>query len=140
MKNRLLCLALVLASALPLLAYQRDAESAGRWHEDLAYFRRELPKRHINAFHDLSREDFERMVADLDGHVDTLQDHELIVGLARIVAHLGPRDGHSRLNLFNPALKFHALPLNLYSYTDGLFVRAAVRLAPGGVIRGRWPA
>jgi tetratricopeptide (TPR) repeat protein len=106
-------------------AYQRDAESAKRWHEDIAYFRRELPRRHIHPFHDLSREQFDAMTAELDGRIESLRDSEIIVGLARIVAHLGARDGHSRINLLNPAVGFHAVPLNLYAYADGLFIRAA---------------
>ncbi len=106
------------------IAYERDDESTRRWREDIAYFRQELPRRHIDAFHDLSRPEFDRMTADLDRHVSSLRDHEIIVGLARVVARLGLRDGHSRVNLFNPAVKFHKLPLNFYSYSDGLFVRA----------------
>ena len=103
----------------------RDAASIERWRQDLAFFRQELPRRHINPFHDLSRSEFESMVADLDRRIPDLRDDEIVVGLARIVAHLGPRDGHSRVNLFNAALRFHALPLNFYWYADGLFVRAA---------------
>lgn len=117
-------LVLILIST-PAFAWQRDDQSARRWREDLGYFRQELPRRHINAFHDLTREEFNRLVADLDQRVPSLRDHEIIVGLARIVTRLGARDGHSRVNLFDPALKFHRLPVNLYAYADGIFVRAA---------------
>ena len=118
-----LSLALLVAS-VPASAWQRDEDSTRRWRDDIAWFRQELPRRHINPFHDLSGAEFERLTTDLDARVSSLRDHEIIVGLTRIVARLGPRDGHSRVNLFNPALKFHRLPVNVYAYSDGLFVRA----------------
>jgi tetratricopeptide (TPR) repeat protein len=114
----------VLLTASTLFAWTRDDASAKQWHEDLAYFRTELPRRHINAFHDLSRAEFDKMVSDLDARVGSLHDYEIEVELARIVAHLGRRDGHSRVNLANAALKFHTLPINFYRYADGLFIRA----------------
>jgi len=117
-------LLVLLLVSTPAVAWQRDEDSTRRWHEDIAWFRQELPRRHINAFHDLSRAEFEQLTTALDSRVSSLRDHEIIVGLARIVARLGPRDGHSRVNLFNPALKFHRLPVNVYAYRDGLFVRA----------------
>ena len=36
-----------------------------QWRQDLQYFAKELPKRHKNAFHNVTREEFERMVAEL---------------------------------------------------------------------------
>src|SRR5215831_771843 len=37
-----------------------------QWHEDLSFLARELPKRHANAFHSVSRERFEAEVGELD--------------------------------------------------------------------------
>jgi hypothetical protein len=105
--------------------FARDVESTAGWREDLTYFETEAPRRHPNFFHHLSRQQFTAMVSDLRTRVPDLQDYEIIAGLARIVAALGPRDGHSRLNLLSPDRHFHMLPVNFYSYSDGLFVRAA---------------
>lgn len=118
-------LALLVASASQ--AATRDAESVRKWREDIAYFHREMPRRHANLFHSLSQKDFDAMVQSLDELVPSLRDDEIIVGLAHIVASLGPRDGHTHMNLRNRALGFHMLPVNFYVYPDGLYVRAAAK-------------
>jgi hypothetical protein len=46
------------------------APSALEWREDVRSFARELPKRHKNAFHFISREKFETEVAALDHNLD----------------------------------------------------------------------
>ena len=78
------------AVILPALA-QRDNEPPARpskeeWRRDLRYFATELPKRHKNLFHTVSREAFDRSVADLDAAIPALEDHQIVVGLMRIAA------------------------------------------------------
>src|SRR5258708_374963 len=46
--------------------------SKERWREDLKFFARELPRRHANAFHYISRERFETEVAELDRRIEGL--------------------------------------------------------------------
>ncbi len=117
------------------------ALTADQWREDLRTLARELPRVHRNAFHQVTRDSFDRAVAALDSAIPGLQDHEVIVGLARIVASVG--DGHTRLALpedpkvafsqahtatpvpANRALVFQHLPVKLYLYSDGLHVQAA---------------
>lgn len=71
--------------------------STADWRADLEFARAEMPLRHANLFHTLTPEQFgaafDRLVADLD----RLEEHEVIVRLAEIVAAVG--DGHSRLTL-----------------------------------------
>jgi hypothetical protein len=76
--------------------------AAHEWHEDVAYFGRELPKRHKNAFHHVSRDSFERAVTRLDAQVDTLSNEAIYFGLHRITAAVG--DGHT--GMFVPT-NFH---------------------------------
>jgi tetratricopeptide (TPR) repeat protein len=118
-------LGVFVASALQ--AATRDADSIRKWREDIAYFHREMPRRHASLFHSLPQKDFDAMVQSLDERVPSLRDDEIIVGLAHIVASLGPRDGHTHMNLRNRALGFHMLPVSFYVYPDGLFVRAAAK-------------
>lgn len=68
-----------------------------QWHQDLAYLARELPKRHANAFHYISRERFESGVAQLDGKLDQLNSDEIYVGMDRIVNLIG--DGHTYIRV-----------------------------------------
>jgi tetratricopeptide (TPR) repeat protein len=101
--------------------------TAEQWREDLAFMAAELERRHKNLFHKVSREHFAAAVADLDRRIPTLQRNEIIVGLMGIAAMVG--DGHTRVEpLKDRKFGFRSLPLKLYLFDDGLFVRAA---APG---------
>lgn len=80
-----------------------------RWREDLQYLARELPQRHKNAFHRISRSQFERAVAELDSQISTLQDSDIVMEMSRIVAMIG--DGHTNLGWQG---LFARVPLRLF--------------------------
>jgi hypothetical protein len=101
-------------SGLPTLSKEQ-------WREDLQYLARELPKRHKNLFHTVSREQFERAVADLDRDIPSLQDHQIIVRMLQITAMVG--DAHTYVHL----PPFNIYPLVLYWFGNELRV---VRAAP----------
>jgi hypothetical protein len=92
--------------------------TAEQWQADLQYLAKELPRRHKNAFHTVSREQFEKSVADLNARVPNLQRHEIIVGLMRIVASVG--DAHTGLSGYGSG--FHFFPLNVYWFGKELRV------------------
>lgn len=100
------------------------ANEARRWMEDLEVFATELPKRHLNAFHTMSRPSFDSAVANLRQRIPQLARHQIIVEFARIVAMVG--DGHT--NIYptrDTVIAFHTLPITLYQFKDGLYIRAA---------------
>jgi len=68
-----------------------------QWNEDLMFLARELPKRHANAFHFISRERFEAEVAELDRKLDHLNSDEIYVGMDRIANSIG--DGHTYIKV-----------------------------------------
>jgi tetratricopeptide (TPR) repeat protein len=108
------------------------------WREDLAYMAREMARRHRNLYHTVSRERFNQAVAALDRRIPALERHEIIVELARIVALVG--DGHTNIApTRDSAIGFRTLPVKLYFFKDGLFIRAADRehaeLAGARVVR-----
>jgi hypothetical protein len=99
---------------------------AARWREDLRYMAEEMPKRHKNLFHTMTREQFDAAVRALDERIPRLARHEIIVELARIAALVG--DGHTNVApTRDPKIGFRSLPVSLYLFKDGLFVRAAAR-------------
>lgn len=71
------------------------SQSKEKWREDLRYISEEIPKRHKNAFHFTTREQFEKAVADLDKQIPVLDDTQIVFGFAKIFALIG--DGHSTL-------------------------------------------
>ncbi len=90
------------------------------WREDLQYLADELPKRHIEPFHTISREEWERRVADLDGAIPSLEDHQVVARLAALVAAVG--DAHTSLNT---RARFGQYPLQLRAFPDGVYVIGA---------------
>src|SRR5581483_103682 len=76
--------------------------------------------RHKNAFHALTRQQFESDVAALDAAIPSLQDHQIIVRMLQITAKIG--DGHTYVHL--PSwFKFY--PLQLYWFGNELRVTHA---------------
>lgn len=103
-----------------------DKAEAEKWREDLRFMAQEMPKRHKNLFHTMTRQQFDDAVKSLDARIPLLARHQVIVELARIVALVG--DGHTSINfLFDPKIGFRYYPVALYLYKDGLFVYAADR-------------
>ncbi len=94
--------------------------SSDEWRADLRYLARELPGRHVNAFHTVSRETFNDGVARLDAAIPQMNGDQVVVGLMRIVALIG--DGHTHLDLPPGSLRY---PMELQWFGDELRVIAA---------------
>lgn len=98
--------------------------SSEQWRQDLKFLADELPKRHKNLFHSMTREQFDAAVKQLDESLPSLDDKQAALGLAKIVAMVG--DGHTRLiPLFEPTLKFRIFPMMTYFFKEGIFIEAA---------------
>lgn len=91
--------------------------SKSDWREDLQYFARELPKRHKNAFHHITRAQFDRAVDALDRAIPALSYYRIIVGMQQITAMIG--DGHTYVAFPDT---FHRYPLTLYWFGNDLRV------------------
>ena len=97
-----------------------------KWLEDLRYLAEEMPKRHRNLFHAMTREEFAGAVKALGKRIPALARHQIIVEMARILALVG--DGHTNIApTRDPKIGFRAYPIALYLFKDGLYVRAATR-------------
>jgi hypothetical protein len=97
-------------------------EAAG-WREDLHFMAKEMERTHKNLYHTVSREEFEKMVAALDAKIPSLERHEVIVEMAKIVAAVA--DGHT--NIYptrDPKIGFHTLPVLFTFFGDELYIRA----------------
>jgi hypothetical protein len=133
---RLLTLATLLFSSATLAENTpRSQIDAEKWRADLRYFAEQLPEVHMNAFHAMSREQFETAVRDLHEKIPALGRNQILVGFARLVAMVA--DGHTHINPATMGIRTY--PLRLYSFTDGIFVISASQanagLAGGRVVR-----
>jgi dienelactone hydrolase len=92
--------------------------------DDVQLAAQHLRDDHPNLFHDLSPARFDAAVADLSAHADSLDDDQLLVGLMRLGAMPGVRDGHTGIFPLNPANRrvLHAYPIRMYTFADGTYV------------------
>ena len=124
-----LCLAILLsgtaASAAPL-----DSTQVRLWRQDLALLRSEMPAKHANLFHAMTRAQFDSAFQAIDRNLPRLARHQVIVELQKLGALVG--DGHSNVSPWRDSTAvFHQLPVALYWFEDGLFVRAATEARKG---------
>jgi hypothetical protein len=119
-----LLLLLVFFLFVPQLGFSRLSAASGekKWHKDLKALRKQLRSLHANLFFKITPDEFNQAVDDLDASLSSLQDHEIIVGMTRIVALAG--DAHTRLDWEQTATSFRTYPLRLYGFSDGLYVTA----------------
>lgn len=112
---------------LPMLAHLLNRHAAGeraeKWREDLSYLAEELLHVHPNLFFRVTRDDFFGAVEDLKGRLISMHDSEIIVGMARIVAMVG--DAHTALLLTQPGTGFRRLPVQMYWFSDGIYITKA---------------
>jgi tetratricopeptide (TPR) repeat protein len=99
---------------------------AGKWRADLRQLADEMPRYHKNPFHTITPAQFGTAVKNLHDKIPTLARHQIIVEMAKIVAMIG--DGHTNIApTRDPKVAFNALPVKLYLFREGLFVRSAKR-------------
>jgi tetratricopeptide (TPR) repeat protein len=131
LSGAILCLALF---AIPLVAQNNKSVAAGisaaeaeKWREDLRHLAAEMPKRHRNLFHSMTREQFETAVKSLNERIPTLTRNQILVEFTRLVAMV--KDGHTSIAglMSDPKIGFRSYPLSLYFFKDGLFVITAER-------------
>ncbi|HEX8172178.1 MAG TPA: hypothetical protein VF824_16710 [Thermoanaerobaculia bacterium] len=98
---------MIIAAAVSLLL-------ATNWQQDVSVFARELPKRHANAFHDVSRDELARAMAALQAKAAAgADDDAMFVELSRVAAMVG--DGHTYVRIPQNA---HRLPLGVTKFGD----------------------
>jgi len=101
------------------------ADDVRGWNDDLDVVVREMPAMHANLFHNLGREQFDDAIANIRRRLPALARHQVVVELMRLAAAIG--DGHTIVAPWRDPAGFHTLPVSLYRFADGYYVRAAVR-------------
>lgn len=109
---------LLLAASLLFFAPCVHAQSdAAAWSRDLDLLENELPKRHVNLFFKMSRDEYRVAIERLRSRLPRLSDDERYVETAKILATVG--DAHTGLSMPPPTT---ALPFMVYRFREGLFI------------------
>jgi hypothetical protein len=92
--------------------------------EDVRELGTQIAQIHPDAFRSVSRTRFESDVSALAQRAPSISGNELLVGMLRIIASLGPRNGHTGLFPGDPAhtRELHFYPVRLYDFADGMYV------------------
>lgn len=82
---------------------------------------------HPDLFHDVPRATFRAEAAKLSDAAPELSRDELVVGVMRLAALPGARDGHTAVYPFDQhARGLHVYPLRLYDFADGIHVVGSI--------------
>lgn len=96
-----------------------------QWQEDLRFLQETVHKDYPFLFKKVSKETFDAEVEKLHQEIPSLAEHEIIVGLARIVSLF--KYGHTAISLSSwnstGPVKFHRIPINFYQYNDGIYIQ-----------------
>lgn len=92
-----------------------------QWRDDLRYFAEELPKRHKNAFHFMTREQFENAVKELNADIPNLNNDQIFVRFMKLISMVG--DGHTSIEE-QSLLGLGIYPIRYELLQDGLFVQS----------------
>lgn len=92
--------------------------------DDVRELGKAIEQIHPEPFRAVTKLRFEAEVSALAERAPRMSRDELLVGVLRIVALLGPRNGHTGLFPADPThvRELHLYPLRLYTFSDGVFV------------------
>ena len=105
--------------------FSQSKLTSAQWQQDLRYLQEKVHNEYEQLFFKVTEERFDEAVEALYAKIPDLQDHEIKVGFAEIVALFGY--GHTFLGLtswrHNEIINFHQLPVKFYWFEDGIYVQ-----------------
>ncbi|MFK8165604.1 MAG: hypothetical protein AB8H12_24360, partial [Lewinella sp.] len=94
--------------------------TADSWREDLRFLQNTIHEDYPFLFKKTTKKAFDLKVEKLHAAIPNLESHEIVVGMARLVASF--EYGHTSLRLGGATGKFNRLPVNFYYFNDGVYV------------------
>lgn len=104
---------------LQLPAQQKITSS--QWQNDLRFLQNTIHKDYPFLFVKTTKQIFDAEVESLYKDIPNLENHEVIVGMSRIIALF--KYGHMGVGVHQKPFKFNYLPFNLYEFTDGVYLQ-----------------
>ena len=92
-----------------------------QWQDDLKFLQETVHNDYSFLFKKTTKEAFDADVETLYNNIPNLQEHEIAVGMARLVSLF--KYGHTSLRFWESSLGFHQLPLNFYQFNDGIYIQ-----------------
>lgn len=87
-----------------------------KWNEDISVLKNTLKNKHKNLFFNITKEEFEENIQNLNYIIDKLDYNDMKVEISRIIASIG--DAHTTVKLpIN-----YIIPLEFYWFKEGIYV------------------
>ncbi len=122
MKNLILLLLLLVSTTI---SFAQVNQSAEKWQEDLQFLQQTVHEDYNFLFKKVSQRDFDTAVKNLYSEIPQMEEHEIIVGFARIISLFGY--GHTALWLYpreqGGQFNFHQVPFNMMAFSDGIYLQ-----------------
>ncbi len=114
---RFLLFMLVCLCGLPLTSQEITTI---QWQNDLTFLQKTVHEEYPFLFKKVTSSDFDAAVTKFYEAIPNMAQHEIVVGFAKIIALF--QYGHTRMRLSDSPATFHKLPLQLYQFTDGIYI------------------
>ena len=99
--------------------------TAEQWREDLRFLQETVHKDYNFLFVKTTPETFNASVEDLYSNIPNLEEHEIIIGFAKLVSSF--KYGHTVLGFRYQPQMLHQLPYNMYQFKDGIYIQGTHR-------------
>ncbi|WP_299222553.1 S41 family peptidase [uncultured Aquimarina sp.] len=109
----------------------QETLSATQWQEDLRFLQSTIHKDYSFLFVKTTKEDFDTEVETLYNDIANLQEHEIIVGISRLVSLF--KYGHTYVSFHQKPFEFSQFPFNLYEFNDGIYIQGTHKNYPEAV-------
>ncbi|WP_108807515.1 S41 family peptidase [Aquimarina spinulae] len=127
MKKTLIILSLFLCSQL----WSQETLTTAQWQEDLRFLQKTIHRDYSFLFVKTTKENFDTQVETLYNDIPNLQEHEIIVGLSRLVSLF--KYGHTYISFHQKPFEFSQFPFNLYEFNDGIYIQGTHKNYPEAV-------
>lgn len=121
MRNNILPTLIVVLACSLAPAQENKAEA---WKYDIEYLKTELPRRHKDLFFSMDKGTFEAGLDGVSADLVNKSDLEIVLSLQKVIAEIG--DDHTSIEYQQIVKNAGVLPLQLYWFSDGLYVLAAL--------------
>lgn len=100
-------------------SFAQETITSKQWQEDLKFLQQKVHNDHPFLFKKIKQTEWDSEVEKFYQQIPNLQEHEIKVGLSRIVSLF--QYGHTQIP-FSTVAKDAVLPVNLYHFKDGIYV------------------
>lgn len=97
--------------------------TAADWQSDLHFLQQTVHKDYPFLLKKITAEEFDAAVDRLNKDIPSMQPHEILAGIGRIVASF--KYGHTDIGWRESPVKYHVAPLNFYWFSNGMYVEGA---------------